>query len=191
MARLIARPCSERGNAGSRAPSSLRWLARPSCKLSKPTGPRTAYVLDARAARPVPRNAQEHDFDASRDWQNLAVSQRLVDDGRRHSLVMIVTRLSQPESIRGNFAAPRPGYALKKPAVLAKEWAASTCGADQVSCETADDGMFLRLKTRCKDCKQHRCWSIVEKRRVSGGRTVQRLLEHVGLLRLIGRPPTK
>jgi len=114
-----------------------------------------------------------------------------VDDGRRHSLVMIVTRLSQPESIRGNFAAPRPGYALKKPAVLAKEWAASTCGANQVSCETAADGMFLRLKTRCKDCKQQRCWSIVEKRRVSGGRTVQRLLEHVGLLRLIGRPPTK
>ena len=34
--------------------------------------------------------------------------------------------------------------------------------------------MFLRHKTRHKDGKKHRYWSIVENRRVSGGRTVQR-----------------
>ena len=34
--------------------------------------------------------------------------------------------------------------------------------------------MFLRHKLRRKDGKQHRYWSIVENRRVSGGRTVQR-----------------
>ena len=34
--------------------------------------------------------------------------------------------------------------------------------------------MFLRGRIRRKDGKQHRYWSIVENRRVSGGRTVQR-----------------
>jgi hypothetical protein len=34
--------------------------------------------------------------------------------------------------------------------------------------------MFLRHKVRRKDGKEHRYWSIVENRRVSGGRTVQR-----------------
>ena len=34
--------------------------------------------------------------------------------------------------------------------------------------------MFLRHKLRRKDGKEHRYWSIVENRRVSGGRTVQR-----------------
>jgi len=34
--------------------------------------------------------------------------------------------------------------------------------------------MFLRHQTRDKDGKKHRYWSIVENRRVSSGRTVQR-----------------
>ena len=34
--------------------------------------------------------------------------------------------------------------------------------------------MFLRHKICRKDGKEHRYWSIVENRRVSGGRTVQR-----------------
>ena len=34
--------------------------------------------------------------------------------------------------------------------------------------------MFLRHKVRRKDGKEHRYWSIVENRRVSAGRTVQR-----------------
>jgi hypothetical protein len=42
--------------------------------------------------------------------------------------------------------------------------------------------MFLRHKLRCKHGKEHRCWSIVEDRRVAGGRTVQR---HVLYLREI------
>jgi hypothetical protein len=32
--------------------------------------------------------------------------------------------------------------------------------------------MYLRLKVRRKDGKEYRYWSIVENRRVSGGRTV-------------------
>jgi hypothetical protein len=36
--------------------------------------------------------------------------------------------------------------------------------------------MFLRHKLRRKDGKEHRYWSIVESRRVSSGRTVQRQL---------------
>jgi hypothetical protein len=34
--------------------------------------------------------------------------------------------------------------------------------------------MFLRAKTRLKDGKEHRYWSIVENRRTQGGRVVQR-----------------
>ena len=34
--------------------------------------------------------------------------------------------------------------------------------------------LFLRHKTRDKDGKEHRYWSIVENRRVAGSRTVQR-----------------
>jgi len=30
--------------------------------------------------------------------------------------------------------------------------------------------MFLRVKTREKDGKEHRYWSVVENRRVAGGR---------------------
>lgn len=40
--------------------------------------------------------------------------------------------------------------------------------------------MFLRHKTRHKDGKEHRYWSIVENRRVSGGRTVQRHVLYLG-----------
>ena len=42
--------------------------------------------------------------------------------------------------------------------------------------------MFLRSRTRRKDGKQHRYWSVVENRRVSGGRVVQRQLLHLGEL---------
>ena len=34
--------------------------------------------------------------------------------------------------------------------------------------------MFLRMETRTKDGKTHRYWSVVENRRVGGGRVVQR-----------------
>jgi hypothetical protein len=40
--------------------------------------------------------------------------------------------------------------------------------------------MFLRHKIRHKDGKKHRYWSIVENRRVSGGRTVQRHVLYLG-----------
>jgi len=42
--------------------------------------------------------------------------------------------------------------------------------------------MFLRARTRRKDGKQHRYWSVVENRRVRGGRVVQRQLLHLGEL---------
>lgn len=42
--------------------------------------------------------------------------------------------------------------------------------------------MFLRAKTRRKDGKLHRYWSVVESRRVKGGRVVQRQLLHLGEL---------
>jgi hypothetical protein len=41
-------------------------------------------------------------------------------------------------------------------------------------------GMFLRHKIRRKDGKEHRYWSIVENRRVGGGRTVQRHVLYLG-----------
>ena len=40
--------------------------------------------------------------------------------------------------------------------------------------------MFLRHKNRHKDGKEHRYWSIVENRRVAGGRTVQRHVLYLG-----------
>jgi len=42
--------------------------------------------------------------------------------------------------------------------------------------------MFLRAKLRRKDGKDHRYWSVVENRRVRGGRVVQRQLLHLGEL---------
>jgi len=42
--------------------------------------------------------------------------------------------------------------------------------------------MFLRAKTRIKDGKEHRYWSVVENRRVSGGRTIQRQVLYLGEL---------
>jgi hypothetical protein len=41
-------------------------------------------------------------------------------------------------------------------------------------------GMFLRAKTRFKDGKVHRYWSIVETRRVQGKRVVQRQVLYLG-----------
>jgi hypothetical protein len=40
--------------------------------------------------------------------------------------------------------------------------------------------MFLRAKTRIKDGKEHRYWSVVESRRVSGGKTIQRKVLYLG-----------
>ena len=40
--------------------------------------------------------------------------------------------------------------------------------------------MFLRATLRQKDGKTHRCWSIVENRRVRGGRTVQHTVLYLG-----------
>ena len=40
--------------------------------------------------------------------------------------------------------------------------------------------MFLRAKTRKKDGKEHRTWSVVENRRVVGGRVVQRHVMYLG-----------
>ena len=42
--------------------------------------------------------------------------------------------------------------------------------------------MFLRARTRHKDGKQHRYWSVVESRRVRGGHVLQRHLLHLGEL---------
>ncbi len=41
-------------------------------------------------------------------------------------------------------------------------------------------GVFLRAKTRLKDGKEHRYWSIVESRRVAGDRVVQRHVLYLG-----------
>jgi transposase len=40
--------------------------------------------------------------------------------------------------------------------------------------------MFLRSTIRRKDCKEHRYWSVVEARRVAGGRVVQRPVLYLG-----------
>jgi len=40
--------------------------------------------------------------------------------------------------------------------------------------------MFLRAKTRFKDGKEHRYWSIVKNRRTAGGRVVQRHVLYLG-----------
>ena len=42
--------------------------------------------------------------------------------------------------------------------------------------------MFLRHKIRNKDGKRHRYWSVVENKRVSGGRVVQKHVLHLGEL---------
>ena len=41
--------------------------------------------------------------------------------------------------------------------------------------------MYLRRNRRFKDGKEHRYWSIVESKRCSGGKIVQRLEPFVGL----------
>lgn len=40
--------------------------------------------------------------------------------------------------------------------------------------------MFLRANKRFKDGKEHRYWSVVENRRVTGGRSVQKTLLYLG-----------
>ena len=40
--------------------------------------------------------------------------------------------------------------------------------------------MFVRAKTRCKDGKTHRCWSVVENHRNRDGRVVQRQVLYLG-----------
>jgi len=40
--------------------------------------------------------------------------------------------------------------------------------------------MFLRHKFRNKDGKRHRYWSVVENKRVAGGRVVQKHVLHLG-----------
>ena len=40
--------------------------------------------------------------------------------------------------------------------------------------------MFLRAKIRRKDGKEHRSWSLVENKRVKGGRVVQRHVLYLG-----------
>ena len=40
--------------------------------------------------------------------------------------------------------------------------------------------MFLRCSTRKKNGKQHRYWSVVENKRVSGGRVLQRHVLYLG-----------
>jgi transposase len=40
--------------------------------------------------------------------------------------------------------------------------------------------MFLRAKKRIKDGKEHRYWSVVENRRVSGGKSIQRQVLYLG-----------
>ena len=47
--------------------------------------------------------------------------------------------------------------------------------------DCADDlFMFVRCKTRHKDGKEHRYWSVVENVRVRGGRVVQRQVLYLG-----------
>ena len=40
--------------------------------------------------------------------------------------------------------------------------------------------MFLRHKIRNRDGKRHRYWSVVENKRVAGGRVVQKHVLHLG-----------
>lgn len=60
----------------------------------------------------------------------------------------------------------------------------SACGEDLPPCQDVwickTGGMFLRATIRRKDGKEHRYWSIVENRRVRGGRTVQKTVLYLG-----------
>ena len=46
--------------------------------------------------------------------------------------------------------------------------------------------MFLRATTRKKDGKEHRYWSIVENRRLSDGRVLQRHVLYLGEINVSG-----
>lgn len=49
--------------------------------------------------------------------------------------------------------------------------------------------MFLRGNKRFKDGKGHSYWSVVENRRVTGGRSVQKTLLYLGEISDSARPP--
>jgi hypothetical protein len=68
---------------------------------------------------------------------------------------------------------------------MRKEREAETaCSEDLVSCSFAGlvscRRMFLRQTIRNKDGKEHRYFSVVENRRVAGGRVVQRHVLYLG-----------
>jgi hypothetical protein len=46
--------------------------------------------------------------------------------------------------------------------------------------------MFLRCNSRIKDGKAHQYWSIVENKRVAGGRVVQRHVLYLGEINSTG-----
>ena len=88
------------------------------------------------------------------------------------------------DRFRGILLLCRRAQALDRLGAIVAERRRTACGADQASCGAAASceslGMFLRHKIRRKDGKEHRYWSIVENRRVSGGRTVQRHVLYLG-----------
>ncbi len=57
-----------------------------------------------------------------------------------------------------------------------------TCPIDACKGNFENACMFLRAKSRTKEGKTHRYWSVVENRRVSGRRVVQRQVLYVGEL---------
>ena len=100
--------------------------------------------------------------------------------------LMVLTRLSQLTWKFENLTSWRPAQPIGQLGATAAERQHSVCGADQVGCGAiggyvaGSRGMFLRHKVCRKDGKEHRYWSIVENRRVSGGRTVQRHVLYLG-----------
>ena len=55
-----------------------------------------------------------------------------------------------------------------------------TLGISRVGILPITIGMFLRSTIRKKDGKRHSCWSVVENKRVSGGRVVQKHVLYLG-----------
>jgi hypothetical protein len=54
------------------------------------------------------------------------------------------------------------------------------CSEDQGYSQPRLAAMFVRATIRRKDGKGHRCWSVVENKRVSGGGVVQRHVLYLG-----------
>ena len=84
-----------------------------------------------------------------------------------------------------NFADFLRVQALDRLGAVVAERCTIVCGADQGALRNGQrlveaGVMFLRHKICRKDGKEHRYWSIVENRRVSGGRTVQRHVLYLG-----------